>query len=197
MDASPEKCLFSIIALAFIFLFIFIEGKLRKGKEAMDMVPTKEDSNSTRFVGLAFGISMIAITSSIVLNIFGIAYYDAAWTSIIGIIGMAGGILMRLSAAKTLGRFYTRILKITDNHQLVEDGLYKYIRHPGYLADIILFVSAGIASRNLLCLFIILVTILPAYLYRISVEEKMLVGQFGDVYRSYQKRTARLVPGVY
>ena len=197
MDASPEKWLFSLIALAFIFLFIFIERKLRKGRDALDMVPTKEDRNSTRFVGLAFGICMMAIAASAILNIRSIAYYDWIWTSVIGIIGMSGGILMRVSASKTLGRFYTRILKITDNHQLVEDGLYKYIRHPGYLADIILFISAGITSRNLICLSVILITILPAYLYRISVEERMLVEQFGDLYIAYQKRSWRLVPGLF
>jgi len=197
MDTSPEKWLFSGIALLFIFFFIFIERRLRKGKEALDMAPTKEDRNSTRLVGLAFGTSMVAITISSILNIFGIAYYGGQWTSVIGILGMAAGIYMRISAAKTLGRFYTRILKITDNHQLVEGGLYRYIRHPGYLADIILFVSAAITSRNLLCLIVILITTLPAYIYRIGVEEKMLLEQFGDVYRSYQKRSARLIPGIY
>jgi protein-S-isoprenylcysteine O-methyltransferase Ste14 len=197
MKSDIGKWVFSLTALAFIFLFISIEGKLRKGKEAIDMVPTKEDNSSTRFVGLNFGISMIAITLSIVLNIFSIGYYDAIWTSFVGISGIAIGIFIRISAAKTLGRFYTRILKITDNHQLVEEGLYKFIRHPGYLGVIILFISAGITSRNLLCLLIIVITILPAYLYRISVEEKMLAEQFGDVYRSYQKRSARLIPWIY
>lgn len=197
MDASPEKWMFGIIALGFIFFFISIERKLRRGNEALDMSATKADSSSTRFVGLAFGTSMIAITLSIILNIFGIAYYSEVWTSVLGIIGMTGGILIRVSAAKTLGRFYTRILKITDKHQLIEDGLYKYIRHPGYLGVIVLFISAGIASRNLLSLLIILITILPAYLYRISAEEKMLADQFGDIYKSYQERSARFVPGVF
>jgi protein-S-isoprenylcysteine O-methyltransferase Ste14 len=36
-----------------------------------------------------------------------------------------------------------------------------------------------------------------AYSYRIHSEEKMLVLRFGDRYRSYQKRTWRLVPGVW
>jgi protein-S-isoprenylcysteine O-methyltransferase Ste14 len=37
----------------------------------------------------------------------------------------------------------------------------------------------------------------PVYLYRISVEEKMLVKELGDEYVQYQKRTRRLVPFVF
>jgi len=41
------------------------------------------------------------------------------------------------------------------------------------------------------------VMFIAVYLYRISVEERMLVGVLGDSYVHYQQRTHKLVPFVY
>jgi protein-S-isoprenylcysteine O-methyltransferase Ste14 len=45
-----------------------------------------------------------------------------------------------------------------------------------------------------------LIGVLPAlvgFLYRIRVEERVLSDELGDPYRSYMRRTKRLVPFVY
>jgi protein-S-isoprenylcysteine O-methyltransferase Ste14 len=36
-----------------------------------------------------------------------------------------------------------------------------------------------------------------AFLYRMRVEEAALTAAFGERYRQYMQRTARLIPGVY
>jgi protein-S-isoprenylcysteine O-methyltransferase Ste14 len=35
------------------------------------------------------------------------------------------------------------------------------------------------------------------FLFRVGQEEKMMLDSFGDEYRAYMKRTARLIPGIY
>jgi len=194
---SIQKWIFSAVALGFIFLFIIVERKLRKGKDAIDMTTSQEDRSSTLFIGLAFGVSMLLIVASVPMNLLGYMYLNFFWAGYVGIVGMASGLAMRIAAAKTLGRFYTRTLKITESHELVNVGLYRYIRHPGYLADILLFVSAALASKNMLCLILIIAMIVPAYIYRISVEEKMMANKFSEAYTRYRKSTYRLIPGIY
>jgi protein-S-isoprenylcysteine O-methyltransferase Ste14 len=44
---------------------------------------------------------------------------------------------------------------------------------------------------------LVAVIMLAAYGWRIRVEEQMLAARFGDEYRSYVARTARLIPGIY
>jgi protein-S-isoprenylcysteine O-methyltransferase Ste14 len=44
---------------------------------------------------------------------------------------------------------------------------------------------------------IIVVGPTAAFLYRMHVEEMALSGAFGERYRQYMHRTARLIPGVY
>jgi len=38
---------------------------------------------------------------------------------------------------------------------------------------------------------------IPAYLYRIRVEERTLIAELGEPYRAYTTRTRRLIPFVY
>jgi protein-S-isoprenylcysteine O-methyltransferase Ste14 len=42
-----------------------------------------------------------------------------------------------------------------------------------------------------------LIAVLVGYLYRIKVEEKFMLEEFGDKYEEYKKRTKRLIPFVY
>jgi protein-S-isoprenylcysteine O-methyltransferase Ste14 len=37
----------------------------------------------------------------------------------------------------------------------------------------------------------------PGLAYRIGVEEKILVEQFGEEYLAYKKRTRKLIPGIW
>jgi len=84
-----------------------------------------------------------------------------------------------------------------ENHQLVEKGLYKIIRHPGYLGQLIIFLGISTCLSNWLSILLMLVPVLLGYLNRINVEEKFMVEQMGQKYLDYQKRTKRLIPMIY
>jgi protein-S-isoprenylcysteine O-methyltransferase len=99
-------------------------------------------------------------------------------------------------AARTLGRYYTRTLRTTADQPLIQDGPYRVIRHPGYAANLLLWLGFGLAAGNTVILMVIATLMGLAYGRRIAVEEALLVQQLGEPYRAYQRRTWRLVPGV-
>ena len=39
--------------------------------------------------------------------------------------------------------------------------------------------------------------LIPVFLSRIRIEEKLLTEEFGDVYRTYKAATKKLVPFIY
>ncbi len=87
-------------------------------------------------------------------------------------------------------------LQVVRNHQLVKDGLYKHIRHPIYLGEIVRnFGLVLIFSSIYGTLLIAAATILLPF--RIRIEEKMLIQAFGDEYRQYQGKTKRIIPFIY
>ena len=107
------------------------------------------------------------------------------------------GIVIRFWAILTLGRFFTVNLNIKNDHQLVEKGPYKYIRHPSYTGSLLSFFGLGISLNNWFSVIIIFVPVFASFMYRIKIEEQMLLDELGVVYKQYRKRTKRLIPFIY
>ncbi len=98
---------------------------------------------------------------------------------------------------RDLGRNWSMSLEIREQHRLVSDGVYTHVRHPMYLA----FILWGVAQTLLLPNWIAgpagLAGALMLYLFRFPREERMMVQEFGEQYRAYMQRTARIVPWIH
>jgi protein-S-isoprenylcysteine O-methyltransferase Ste14 len=90
----------------------------------------------------------------------------------------------------------TGILQTVKGHRLVKDGLYKHIRHPIYLGEILRNLGVVLIFSSAYGVLLIL-TASVFLLFRIRTEEKMLVALFGDEYRKYQKDTKKILPLIY
>jgi len=97
----------------------------------------------------------------------------------------------------TLKKHYTWTITKTENHELIETGLYKYIRHPGYLGFLIVFLGISTALSNWLSIVLMMVPVLVGIMNRIRIEETFLIEQMGEKYLTYQKRTKKLIPNIY
>jgi protein-S-isoprenylcysteine O-methyltransferase Ste14 len=95
-----------------------------------------------------------------------------------------------------LGAFYTRTLKVMENQIIVRKGPYQLIRHPGYLGMILVWTGIAAATTNWIVLFIVFVTTISAYCYRIRNEEVMLL-RLHPEYSDYRSHTWRLIPFIY
>jgi protein-S-isoprenylcysteine O-methyltransferase Ste14 len=105
-------------------------------------------------------------------------------------------LIIRISAHMTINTNYSWTLEIREGHTLVENGFYKYVRHPIYLGTIIGVISIPIYTSSITGFLISLLSI-PLFAYRIRLEERMLVEEFGEEYKQYQERTWKLFPFIY
>jgi protein-S-isoprenylcysteine O-methyltransferase len=115
----------------------------------------------------------------------------------IGLALVVIGFIVRAIAIATLWRYFTYAVSIREGHELVERGLYRFIRHPSYTGLLLAFIGLGFAKGNWLSVVIIAAGAFAGFSYRIAVEESALTGHFGDRYRDYMQRTKRLIPGIY
>ena len=90
----------------------------------------------------------------------------------------------------------TKLLQIVKGHLLITDGMFKYIRHPLYVGRILLSFGIGLIGSSVYGLVLIAIGIMFTP-FRIQIEEKMLLNEFGDAYRAYQKTTKKLIPYLY
>ncbi len=108
----------------------------------------------------------------------------------------AAGDMIRLLALRELGGQYSALLTIQEEHQLIQTGLYRRIRHPFYLGQVLAEPGIMLALRSPLAILIVAASV-PFAVKRMNREEQILLHYFGDSYRSYCARTYRLLPHVY
>lgn len=103
------------------------------------------------------------------------------------------GLVTCLWARITLGRNWSSVVLVKVDHELVQAGLYRFVRHPIYSGIILMFAAivllvgraAGILA---FCLFVY------SFVLKLRREERMMLKQFPTSYPEYVKQTKRLVP---
>lgn len=113
----------------------------------------------------------------------------------LGLMLIPAGLVLREWAIIKLGRFFSRTVQVEWDHKIITDGPYRWIRHPSYTGMILIYLGIALAIGTWVGVLVTLGLVLSATVYRISVEEKVLLEAFGTTYRDYMKRTWRLFPG--
>ena len=116
--------------------------------------------------------------------------------SIIGLALFVTGFTIILVAHITLWRSYSSTLVIREDHKLITHGVYRFMRHPIYLGTIMCCIGIPVFLSSLYGLLTMSVLI-PVFLSRIRIEERLLTEEFGDAYRSYKEATIKLIPFIY
>jgi protein-S-isoprenylcysteine O-methyltransferase Ste14 len=175
--------------------FFIVQRRLRRTRSAKSFHGGAFDRGNTLLIGSATGLGLLL---PMIADALGIATFPITLVEgLVALAVMSLGFGLRVWAAVSLGNYYTTTLMITEDHRVVSSGPYARIRHPGYLAEMLMWSGFGVLSSNLLLIFVIPVMIVSVYLYRISSEEEMLVRELGDDYVQYRRRTRKLIPGVY
>lgn len=167
-----------------------MESIIRKDNTAKKVTKTKDDKKSTL---LLLGTFFIVLILSAAFDIFSIGSFQNILGARIALAIMATGIIIIIYFLVTFSRFYTRTLVTINQLTLDKKGLYKVIQHPGYLGTILIWAPPGIPMQNNIIFTTASLMIPIAYYYRINNEEKMLVENFVDAYKQYQKQSWHLL----
>lgn len=117
--------------------------------------------------------------------------------AIVGVVLFAAGLFLRWWAIITLGRFFTVDVVVEKDHEVVERGPFRLVRHPSYTGVLLAFVGFALTLGDWAAMLVVLVPIFAAFIHRMNVEEEALSRALGERYREYMKRTRRLIPFVY
>jgi protein-S-isoprenylcysteine O-methyltransferase Ste14 len=120
------------------------------------------------------------------------------WLQALGLLALAGSYAFCIWAMH-VNRFFSSVVRIqTDRGQhVVSTGPYAVIRHPGYLAGIVVMLASGIALGSWIAAAFLAITTLPFLLYRAITEDRILQAELPG-YRDYARRVRwRLIPGLW
>ena len=183
--------IFISVWVAWFISEILLNRLLRSGKGDKKGL----DKKTIRIIWITIGI---ANSTGIFVSIFSrIPISNSLTIPYIGLLIIITGMIIRFVSVWSLGRLFTVDVTIREDHKIKKDGIYKFIRHPSYSGSILSFIGFGLTLNNWISLIIISVLITVAMSYRINIEEKLLLAEFGPEYSEYMKKTRRLIPWVY
>jgi protein-S-isoprenylcysteine O-methyltransferase Ste14 len=126
------------------------------------------------------------------------AFPDFAYSWVVQVLGVVLGVsggLLYSRSVRALGARMTPVIQVRRGDELVEEGPYRVVRHPMYIA--VVMISLG---QTLLCLSlpaaILTLILLGLAIYRAQLEEGLLGSTegFGTAYASYATRTGMFLP---
>ena len=187
-----------LLILIIYYIIVFVDIMIRPLQDE------KKDPQSDKytvilillFLGNPFFLIASVIERKELIDTY-FSIWNQDFISILGILLFSlSGIVMILGRLE-LGKFGTAKLNIQEGHELIEKGLYKYIRHPIYLGDIISGLAFFIAFNSIIISIIYAILLFIIYNQRANYEEKILLMKFGQNYKDYQKRTKKYFPFLY
>jgi len=182
-----------IFGLFFLLTEIHRNYKLRNKSERKT---GGADKNSLTILWITISISMFIGGFLSQFKSFSIHIFQP-YILYTGMLLAVFGFILRFIAIQQLGKAFTVDVQIATNQKLKQDGLYSIVRHPSYTGVLLAFLGLAITFSSWLSLLVICIPIFTAFIYRISVEENALKGEFGADYLEYIKRTKRLIPFIY
>jgi protein-S-isoprenylcysteine O-methyltransferase Ste14 len=184
-----------IVIIGFSYLYGFFEVFMNLRQRSKAKTTTSGDKGS---LWMLYGSITLGYCLSFAVGATKIGRMPG-WDTffVIGFILVTIGLIIRLQSILTLRQYFTYAVAKVDDQALIETGLYKFIRHPGYLGQLLIFIGLALSLSNWLSILLMTLPIAIGYGYRISVEERFMREQLGQKYLDYEQRTKRIIPMIY
>jgi len=101
---------------------------------------------------------------------------------------------MMAAALRVLGKQWSLQARVLEDHKLVREGPYRFVRHPIYSGMLGMIIAAGLAWSHWIGFLIALVLFTIGTAIRVHSEEKLLSEQFGPAFDDYKRNVPAVVP---
>ena len=157
----------------------------------------KEEKNDWSFWMIVAGMIAVFYLPPVEYLYFKTILPQTIWMQITGWILILCGSALFIWARRVLGNYYSGHVSVVDGQPLVQNGPYRFIRHPAYAGYMLIALGVTLGYSSLAGLVIIPVLLLPSVIYRLSVEDTLLAEHFGGQFKKYADKVARLIPGIW
>lgn len=183
-----------------INLFVSMSANMSAAKKALKSTFTKVKERPKSYLQkVPPNVSAIILVFTI-LGIFRLGVLsenlvaDFVYLRYVGLIIFIVFSWVQVVSYKSLGNSYSHEIVVFREHQLIKKGMYKSIRHPQYVSQILSDIGAGLALMSYCVIPLVLLVEIPLFIMRANFEERLLQNHFGDDYKDYKKKSGFFLP---
>lgn len=122
-------------------------------------------------------------------------YPNALVVQYFGVLLMLLGLGFAVWARFVLGRNWSGIVTVKEDHTLITRGPYGWVRHPIYTGILLALLGTAFTLGTILNLIEVPVVGLALWL-KLRTEERFMLETFGEQYTAYGRRVKALIPRV-
>lgn len=186
------------IFIVLLFIPIFIMGVVLLLK-APDLLKKRLDGKEKEGTQR----SVVAVSALVFFGGFIVSGLDFrfGWSHVTSAIVITASVLFLVSYALYAevmreNAYLSRTIKVHENQKVIDTGLYGIVRHPMYMATILMFLMVPLILGSWYA-FIIFLAYPVVIAIRIKNEEKILSGQL-EGYNEYKKKVKyRIIPFIW
>jgi len=115
---------------------------------------------------------------------------SSAW---IGAFLCVSGLAFAIWARITLGRNWSGAITLKEEHELIERGPYRIVRHPIYTGILAMFAGTAVAIGTFGGFVGVLLLFISSWI-KLKREEDLMLKQFPAEYSAYRRRVKRIIP---
>ncbi len=104
--------------------------------------------------------------------------------------------LLSWTSLRALGKQWRVDAALTQDHQLVQTGPYRIVRHPIYTSMLCLLLGTGLLLSGFLMLAIAVALFLAGTEIRVRVEDTLLAARFGASFERYKRAVPAYLPWI-
>ena len=176
--------------MAVLFIPMFVAGLILMKKNP-SLLRKRLNAKEEQFSGLMFLSSFIIAG----LNFRFSWLVLPAWVTILGTVLFLLAYALYAEVLRE-NEYLSRTIEVQEGQNVVDTGLYGIVRHPMYMATVLLFLSMPIILGSLFS-FVIMLVYLPIIAKRIRNEEQVLEEGLAG-YKQYKERVKyRIIPFVW
>lgn len=183
--------------LAIPFWIVFIFAFIREGRIVCPAIGDKsstQDGGTFRTLVIGSPLALLAAAAASFLPWLVIPGPAAAMA--VGAVLLVGGAVLRRRCLNALGRSFTGRVVVNESQEVIQTGVYRFVRHPSYTAAFLMYCGVGVALASWISVAMLFLACCYMYGRRVSVEEAELVRMLGATYVDYMARTKRFIPFV-
>ncbi len=195
--AFSKSLVFSLALVVIAAVWISKYGSARKARKYSEGRETiVRDERFRTFGKVIFVVSNLVTLASFWTNSQALLLFcEDHGLKVAGMVVLIAATLLHVNSMKHLGENYSPCFDSHRPFRLVKQGPYKYVRHPIYLANILLCAGYSLASCSL---WVLAFSGYGAFkMLRAMEEEESYLSKTFPGYETYQAKTSRLIPFIY
>jgi protein-S-isoprenylcysteine O-methyltransferase Ste14 len=182
-----------------LFAYLTIRGIYQRKASAAG--PFRSDRSTPKDKALIFLVligQLILPLAYVLTPVLNLASYPPISAAIYpGALLWAIGIWLFWRSHADLGNNWSVSLEVQHNHQLIQRGVYRVLRHPMYASFLLLGLAQAVLLPNAIAGASAFLAVVVLCIVRVPSEEAMLCEVFGQKYIHYMKTTGGVIPFIF